>query len=180
MWQDLHEKYSDKVQIIGVAVDAQGPDKPRFYTDKASVTFPMFIDSQNLLGEFFGFKALPNGLLVETGGVIIYSKFGGFEIREPERRKNIEGWIVSGKNIENESLVADLLPAAALELFHQGLNALNRKNVNLTSELWRRAVELDPKNLVVRKQLWALENPDRFYLGTVDLDWQKDLLERGL
>jgi hypothetical protein len=31
---------------------------------------------------------------------------------------------------------------------------------------------LEPDNFVIRKQIWAVENPDRFYDGEIDTDWQ--------
>jgi hypothetical protein len=27
---------------------------------------------------------------------------------------------------------------------------------------------------VIRKQRWALQEPDRFYAGDIDVDWQAD------
>ena len=37
----------------------------------------------------------------------------------------------------------------------------------------KRALAVDPGNYVIRKQIWAVENPDRFYDGGIDWDWQK-------
>jgi hypothetical protein len=31
----------------------------------------------------------------------------------------------------------------------------------------------------MRKQLWAIEHPDRFYDGDVDYDWQKVQVKEG-
>ena len=180
VWQQLHEQFSDKVQFVGITFDAQGPEKPRFYVEKASITFPMLVDSQNVLGKHFGFKGLPNGLLVEPGGVIVYSKFGGFEIRETDRRIAIEKWILSDQVPGAENPISDPFQDECLKLFQDGIVALENHNKGLAAELWRKAVKIDPKNLVVRKQLWALENQDRFYEGDVDLDWQKGLFEKGL
>ena len=180
VWQQIHESFVDKVQIVGVAFDAQGPEKPKIYTDKAAVTFPVLIDSNNLLGKIFGFRGLPNGLLVEPGGIIAYSKFGGFEIREIARRKDVEKWIISDDSPVIENVESNPLHDECLTLFQAGIVALEKENLPLAIELWRKAVNLDPKNLVVRKQLWALENPARFYTGDVDLEWQKGLLEKGL
>jgi tetratricopeptide (TPR) repeat protein len=42
---------------------------------------------------------------------------------------------------------------------------------------WRAALALDPPNFTVRKQIWMVEHPDRFY-PTIDFDWQKEQLER--
>ena len=40
---------------------------------------------------------------------------------------------------------------------------------------WRRALELDPRNFTVRKQIWREEHPERFY-PTIDTEWQKEQL----
>ena len=42
---------------------------------------------------------------------------------------------------------------------------------------WRKALALDPKNWIIHKQIWAVENPDKFYDGNVDYGWQKAQLE---
>lgn len=42
---------------------------------------------------------------------------------------------------------------------------------------WREALALDPPNFTVRKQIWMVEHPDKFY-PTIDFDWQKAQLKR--
>ncbi|MDQ6674222.1 MAG: tetratricopeptide repeat protein [Chloroflexota bacterium] len=42
---------------------------------------------------------------------------------------------------------------------------------------WRAALVLDPPNFTVRKQIWMVEHPEKFY-PTIDFDWQKGQLER--
>ena len=45
---------------------------------------------------------------------------------------------------------------------------------------WRTAVAIDPGNFNIRKQVWAIENPERFYADRVDFDWQQEQLDKGL
>lgn len=40
---------------------------------------------------------------------------------------------------------------------------------------WRAALALDPANFTVRKQIWMVEHPEKFY-PTIDFDWQKEQL----
>ena len=40
---------------------------------------------------------------------------------------------------------------------------------------WRAALVLDPPNFTVRKQIWMIEQPEKFY-PTIDFDWQKEQL----
>ncbi len=42
---------------------------------------------------------------------------------------------------------------------------------------WKAALALDPPNFTVRKQIWMIEHPEKFY-PTIDFDWQKEQLER--
>ena len=166
--------------IVGVAMDAQGPDKPRPYVEKAGVTFPVLIDERNTLGELLGFRAIPNGLLVEDDGTVVHRKFGGFEIRDPDRRRMVDEWIASGSVGVAEASTSDALEGESMKFFHLGLEQLRAGDVDAAGARWRQAVDMDPKNLVVRKQLWAMENPGRFYDGAVDFDWQREQMAQGL
>ena len=42
----------------------------------------------------------------------------------------------------------------------------------------KEAFKLDPKNWLIRKQLWAIETPEAFYEGDVDYGWQKEQMSR--
>lgn len=37
---------------------------------------------------------------------------------------------------------------------------------------WRRALRLEPDNFIIRKQIWRVEYPEKFY-PTIDYDWQQ-------
>lgn len=41
---------------------------------------------------------------------------------------------------------------------------------------WRAALALDPPNFTVRKQIWMIEHPEKFY-PTIDFDWQTEQLK---
>jgi len=43
----------------------------------------------------------------------------------------------------------------------------------------KKARELDKGNWIIRKQIWAIEHPEKFYDGKVDYDWQKVQIEQG-
>ena len=85
VWQDFYSKYRSKdIEVVSVAVDAQGSGKVQPYLDLAGATFVTLIDESNLLSSIFGFKAVPNGLLIDEYGILNYQKYGGFELRKPE------------------------------------------------------------------------------------------------
>ena len=43
---------------------------------------------------------------------------------------------------------------------------------------WRKALQLDPGNWIIHKQIWAVEHPEAFYEGAVDYSWQGEELQR--
>jgi len=60
----------------------------------------------------------------------------------------------------------------ALVLLHQG-----EKNAALAK--LKQARDLDPDNWRIRKQIWAIEHPEKFYTGdSPDYDWQNEQLNR--
>lgn len=42
----------------------------------------------------------------------------------------------------------------------------------------RAALALDPEDFLVRKQIWCLEAPERFYEGDVDYGWQRERMAK--
>lgn len=51
------------------------------------------------------------------------------------------------------------------------------KNEEALSHL-QQALRLDPANYVIRKQIWAIEHPERFYNDAIDWDWQREQMKR--
>ena len=74
-----------------MAIDAQGSDKVRPYVEKAEAQFTTVVDEANLLGDLYGFKAIPNGYLIDEQGVVRHKKLGGFDIRRRETAKVVLG-----------------------------------------------------------------------------------------
>jgi hypothetical protein len=64
--------------------------------------------------------------------------------------------------------------AAALR---RGLGLLRQGDRAGAAAAWREALRADPDNYVIRKQIWAVEHPERFY-PTIDWAWQKTQLAR--
>ena len=67
--------------------------------------------------------------------------------------------------------------ARRVAALQRGLDLLRRGDRAGAVEAWRRALAADPDNYVIRKQIWAVEHPDRFY-PTIDWAWQKEQLAR--
>jgi len=70
--------------------------------------------------------------------------------------------------------------AEANAIFRDGLEHYRAGRTAEALARWRQGLELDPANYLIRKQIWAVENPDKFYDGAVDYDWQREQTARGL
>jgi hypothetical protein len=166
--------------LVAVAVDAQGASKPRPFMEQAGATFTCVVDAENFLSKTLGFKAVPNGIFVNESSIVVHQKFGGFDIRKPETRQLVDSWLTSGSTAEAESTGCASVDPRVQVLFGDGLALLRSGDNAAALAKWREASVIDPDNYVVHKQLWSIENPERFYNGKVDMDWQKQQLARGL
>jgi tetratricopeptide (TPR) repeat protein len=59
--------------------------------------------------------------------------------------------------------------------FSLGTAFYQQGNVDQALTWWKAARTLDPHNFTVRKQIWMVEHPERFY-PTIDTAWQKEQL----
>ena len=163
-------------------MDAQGAAKARPYVELAKGTFQTVVDAENMLGGMYGFRAIPNGYLIEEEGVVQYQKLGGFDIRKPETTAIVERW-AEGADVsvpeDPKAEAKDGPSSEAIALFQQGLELYRKQSVDEAMALWRQGLALDPYNYIIRKQIWAVENPDRFYEGDVDYDWQREQTAKG-
>jgi len=185
VWRQYHERHTgDGVEVLSVAIDAQGGDKARPYVERASATFTTVVDEENLLSRLYGFKAIPNGLLIDEGGVIRHKEFGGFDIREARTADLLERWAREGPwdapalSAEDEAVTVG--HARSMMHFQEGLELYRAGRASEAMARWREGVRISPENWVIRKQIWAVEHPDRFYGPSVDYDWQREQVEKGL
>jgi hypothetical protein len=171
------------VEVLSVAMDAQGAERARPYVDKARATFVTVVDEENMLGQLYGFRAIPNGFLIDEQGVVRYKKLGGFDVRKAETSSVVQRW-AAGSDLSESAVGHDTQSGSELSesnaLLRQGLELYRKGDVAEAIALWRKGVELDPANYILRKQVWAVENPDKFYSGDIDYIWQKEQTEKGL
>ena len=67
----------------------------------------------------------------------------------------------------------------ALKHFQTGVNYYNQGKLRESLIEWEKGRNLDPDSWVIRKQIWAVQNPEKFYDGEVDSDWQRQQIEQG-
>lgn len=151
--------------------------------EAAGATFPTLIDTENLLADLYGYKAIPNGILLDEECIVRYRKFGGFSV------ENENDLIAVQRFARNE--VEQIEPETSAAPYELGLleRDLVRTRMRLGSELhrrgardeavkeWETALKLDPENLTIRKQIWMCRHPERFH-PEIDFEWQKRQLER--
>jgi hypothetical protein len=170
-----------ELEVLAVAVDFQGAEKARPYVEQARATYTNAVDPENQLGLLFGFKAVPNAVFVDDAGLIRYAKFGGFDIRKSEHRQLAEGFATS-PNLEMLEQQAEdargFESDEALAHFRRGLARYKAGDVETALREWRLGIALEPDNWIIRKQVWAIEHPERFYAGDVDFDWQREQIEQ--
>lgn len=164
-------------------MDAQSPDVPRLYVEKAGARFTTLVDQENILSDLYGFKAIPNGFLIDEKGIVRFSQLGGFNIRRRETAEILEHWVSrqsptpDGEGPEN---VLGAEHSEANEIFREGLELYRAGRTGEALTLWRQGLKLNPDNYLIRKQIWAVENPERFYEGNIDYKWQQEQMARGL
>ncbi len=162
-------------------MDAAAPGKARELYQKAGVSFVRGIDRADMLFETLDFEVVPNGFFVDENGIVRYAKFGGFEVRDDTDRAAIEGLLAkplsSVSAAKASTTTAEAPSGPAGRWFRLGVRALERGDKKTAAQHWRKALELDPANFVIRKQIWALEHPEQFY-PAINAQWQREQLAK--
>lgn len=139
----------------------------------------VLVDADNQLGELFGFKAVPNGIFISPEGEVDAIKAGRFDIRRAESRSLIDQWLSDGTVPSVDAPGGRERSESARRFFLEAGAAVRAGRSEEAVLLLKAATQLEPDNFIIRKQLWAIENPERFYSGEIDTVWQKARLERG-
>ncbi len=143
------------------------------------------LDQHNTIGKAYGLKFVPVGIILDEDGRLARA-VGSVNIDQAEFREELESWVRTGvipkgwidaddgreiQELTVEEREADARFQLAIVLLEQN------KRPEAITEL-KRAFRLDPKNWLIRKQLWAVEHPEAFYDGNVDYGWQKEQMAK--
>ncbi len=121
--------------------------------------------------------------MIDEAGRLTKHPFS-INVAEKETIKMLERWL--SDPTYNTTLLRDIKRLKKSEKpnvieanarFQLGLTLLKIGKKQEAMVEWRKALELDPKNWIIHKQIWAVEHPDKFYDGNVDYGWQKEQLE---
>jgi hypothetical protein len=172
VWQRFSEKHAEAgVEIFAVAMDAEGPALARQYARAAGARYPVLVDAEGLLATLYGFRAIPNGWIIDADGVIRFRQVGGFDIRKPEVAEVVERVLMGIRPSPGDPTTGAPSPEGAAA-FQEGVWLLRDGRRREALDAWIRAAEADPENLLIRKQIWHLLYPERFE-PEVDSAWQK-------
>jgi len=145
------------------------------WVEKAGATFRTLVDSRNELGKAFGYRAIPVGILVDARATVQYIKLP-FSVDDVEDLRAVDALIAGESPATGASKAFEADPSAS-EVFADGAEKLASGDREAALHRWREALGMDPGNFVIRKQIWAVENPDRFY-PAIDSAWQEDVMAR--
>jgi len=167
--------------LVAVALEHGGRAAAEPFVAAACATFPTVVDEHGVTSDYLGFKAVPNGVLVDEVGSIRWAKYGGFSIENAEDVAAVERFLTGDDPGPGPDAAVPYrlgptereLVATKLQLGHV-LAGLGRGGEAVAA--WRDALRLDPENLTIRKQIWAAEHPGRFH-PTIDHDWQRARLK---
>ena len=167
--QQFQEKHPG-LPIVSIACDVQGAGPPMRFLRTAKATFGMWIDAVGVLTRRWNLKIASVGVLLDEQGCVMaaathpdkefYAEVGEMLHRAPNT-KEIPEPKVDTKNTQVEILMQSCN------------NILTRNRTKEAADELRKALELDPGNIVVQKQIWAVEHPEKFYEGEIDKVWQK-------
>lgn len=181
VWQRFYEQHKgENFEIVGIAMDAASPDQARRFYEQAGVTFVRAIDGADALWETLGFQVVPNGVFLDEHGIVRYAKFGGFEGRNATDRAEIERLLAAPATAAVPAASSATQAAGSSEArmwFRRGVEAIKRGDKQAAASHWRKALELDPGNFVIRKQIWSLEHPEQFY-PAINPQWQREQLAK--
>ena len=170
--------------MISIAQDVQGPAVVHPWLEKAGTTFRTLVDQHNVLGKAFSLKYVPVAVIVDAQGRLV-RPITGVNIGDDEFRAQLEAWAMTGdiptawRETETpESRDLTMAEREADARFQLALVLLETERTEEALEQLRLAVQKDPENWLIRKQMWAIEAPEAFYEGPVDYAWQKAQQER--
>ena len=132
VWQKFYQAHRNQdFEILAIAMDAQGADVARRYTEEAGAEFATAVDRTQGLWQLYGFDVVPNGFFVDERGVLRYMKVGGIEVRNLDDAAAIESLLAVAP--AKEPAASHAVPAFSTidESLREAQQALARDPSNL-------------------------------------------------
>ncbi len=181
-WQSFYEQNRrDDFEVVSVAIDVQGPAKARPWVEQAGATHPSLVDRDGVLPAYFHLNYVPFTVLIdETGRVARGPQMA--DVNNANQTERILAWVEKGppalarpKEPPPSKMEGFASPEAELR-YRLGALLQSRGESDDALVQFKRALDRDRGNWIIRKQIWAIEHPERFYEGPVDFAWQREKL----
>lgn len=166
-----------------MAEDVQGAEKALPWLKKAHARYVTLIDRENQLGSRFQVNYVPLTILYDETGRVVRGPqhFNGSSSKSYEELSN---WLRNGQSAltqkglsKPEKAMGFESPEAELR-FQLAALLIQQGNKPLALRQLKSALQKSPNNFIILKQIWAIENPERFYSGKVDFKWQREQLKQ--
>ncbi|MBI2933069.1 MAG: TlpA family protein disulfide reductase [Planctomycetes bacterium] len=167
--QAFAERQRDRIQVVTIAFDVQGPDHPMRYLRAARFSFAALIDASCELSRLWGVTSIPFAVAADADAIIRLvtdESPPSFLEQVPAALAKKADKVPPERKITHPQPDFEILLQSCTNLLGRG-----RKEEALVA--LQQAMALDPANDLVRKQMWAVAHPERFYQGAIDLAWQK-------
>lgn len=175
-------------------MDVRGIRVCKGFYDQAKVTYPALVDPRDQLGRAMGFTVVPNEFYFDETGRYrgkINTVEGDAELRkmlaleplgiassQPASDPPLFADAPSGDDIIRLRAAVVQNPASVAARFRLAAALLEIGDREAALATLREAHVLKPDDWIIRKQIWALENPEKFYNGPIDVAWQREKLTR--
>jgi thiol-disulfide isomerase/thioredoxin len=73
---ELESRYKDRLQIVGVSLDDDGPDEVEKFAKNKGINYPIVMASREMLVEYGGVPALPTLFVVNPDGKVVQKHVG--------------------------------------------------------------------------------------------------------
>lgn len=90
MFEDIYRAYGEEgVEVVSINVDANADDV-RNIVEEADVSYPVILDTSDLISEAYTVDRTPYTVLVDRDGSVRYVRSGYWEADEKEYRDRVE------------------------------------------------------------------------------------------
>lgn len=141
------------------------------------------MDRQGDLLKLMGLTFVPIAAFLDAKGDLVEPPTP-IDIRQPQMREAIVAW-ADGEQ-DSPGFVHDARRADSATAYVEARAFVRLANLAIadgrksdSASHLKEALKRDPENWLIRKQIWAIEHPARFYQGDIDLEWQKEQIDQG-
>jgi thiol-disulfide isomerase/thioredoxin len=115
----LQDKYRDKLQIIGISEDEEGPEAVRQFADKYHINYPLVMVTPELRKAFTGIYALPTTFVIDRDVRVVQKHVGALNIAVTEEETRSLAGMPTNASIEyvedsNKALIKNAAQATEI------------------------------------------------------------------